>query len=147
MPAMNVRTRAYGVVPVRAVADGWRFLILRAYRLWDFPKGLPEAGETPLASARREALEEAGLDDLELRWGEVFAETAPYSRGKVARYYLAATGHEAITLPVNPELGRPEHHEARWVGAEEAAELLPARLQPVLAWARGQLDGGSDGRP
>jgi bis(5'-nucleosidyl)-tetraphosphatase len=39
-----------------------------------------------------------------------------------------------VSLPVNPELGRPEHHEFRWVPHAEARRLLPERLQPVLAW-------------
>jgi bis(5'-nucleosidyl)-tetraphosphatase len=38
-------------------------------------------------------------------------------------------------VSVNPALGRPEHHEYRWVGAKAAAALLPDRLQPVLRWA------------
>ena len=42
-----------GVVVVRQAAAGWLFLMLRAYRNWDFPKGLVETGEDP--SARRAA--------------------------------------------------------------------------------------------
>jgi len=41
-----------------------------------------------------------------------------------------------VTLPVSPELGRPEHHEFRWTGWDEARALLPARLLPILDWAR-----------
>jgi len=129
-----------GVVPVRRTPEGWRFLILRVYRNWDFPKGLVDDGEDPVATALREAREEAALDDLALHWGEAHAETPPYSRPKkVARYYLAETGIATVTLPVNPELGHPEHHEGRLVDADGAAALLPARLQPVLVWARGVL--------
>jgi hypothetical protein len=40
---------------------------------------------------------------------------------------------------VNPELGRPEHHEFRWVSLEEAERLIPERLRPVLAWVRARL--------
>jgi 8-oxo-dGTP pyrophosphatase MutT (NUDIX family) len=36
---------------------------------------------------------------------------------------------------VSPELGRPEHHEFRWVSLDEARALAPQRLQAVLAWA------------
>ncbi len=129
-----------GVVPVRRTDDGWRFLVLRVYRNWDFPKGLVEDGEDPVATAVREAREEAALDDLVLHWGEAFAETEPYSRPrKVARYYLAETRTPTVTLPVNPVLGHPEHHEGRWVDADAAAALLPARLQPILDWALGNL--------
>lgn len=129
-----------GVVVARRDNDGWRLLILRAYRNWDFPKGRMEPGETPLDAAIRETGEEAGISDLAFHWGEDSIETLPYRRGKVARYYLAETRQACITLPVSPELGRPEHDEWRWVRFDEAGRLLPARLQPVLAWARRQLD-------
>lgn len=129
-----------GVIPVRRTPGGWRFLILRVYRNWDFPKGLVEPGEDPLATARREAAEEACLTDLAFHWGDASWATAPYSRGKkIARYYLAETSIEAIVLPVNPELGHPEHHEGRWVDADTAAGLLPERLQDVFDRARGVL--------
>ena len=133
---MTARTRfAAGVVPVRWVDGGPRLLVLRAYRLWDFPKGEVEAGEAPFETALRELREETGLGDAEFAWGRGWCETAPYSRGKVARYYLARCAEGAVSLPVSPELGRPEHHEFRWVTPEEAAALLPERLHPILAWA------------
>jgi 8-oxo-dGTP pyrophosphatase MutT (NUDIX family) len=128
-----------GIVPVRRAAGGWRVLILRAYGNWDFPKGVIDPGETPLAAATREAAEEADLTDLEFPFGEVYRDTEPYSGGKVARYYLAQTRKEDVVLPVSPELGRPEHHEGRWVDLDEAQRLLPPRLQAVLAWATEKL--------
>ena len=110
--------------------------MLRSYRDWDFPKGLIEAGEAPLDAALRETREETSLVDLELRWGEAFRETEPYSGGKVARYYVAESPGGAVDLPVSEELGRPEHHEYRWVDGDEARRLVRPRLQDVLAWAR-----------
>ena len=124
-----------GVVVVRQTDSGWRFLMLRAYRNWDFPKGLVESGEDPLTAARREVTEETLIRDLQFVWGESFVETAPYSRNKVARYYVGETKSEEVTLPVRPELGRPEHHECRWVDYDEAMELSSPRVQPVLKWA------------
>lgn len=129
-----------GVVVVREDDSGWRLLILRAYRNWDFPKGMVEPGEAPLDAAIRETAEETAISDLEFCWGEAYCETAPYRAGKVARYYLARTWQISIVLPVSAELGRPEHHEWRWVSFEEAARLLPPRLQPVLGWTREILD-------
>lgn len=131
--------RSAGVVVVRRAAQGWRVLVLRAYRNWDFPKGLIEPGETPFAAAVREAHEETGIEDLDFRWGEDYRETEPYARNKVARYYLAETDAVQLTLPVSPELGRPEHHEYRWVEFAEAQRLLPPRLQSILAWVRARL--------
>lgn len=125
-----------GIVVVRRTADGCRFLLLRVYNYWDFPKGLVEPGETPLEAARREIREETGLTDLDFRWGEGYYETAPYGHNKVARYYVAETDQEDVELPVSPELGHPEHHEYRWVNAEEGRALLVPRVQAVLDWAR-----------
>lgn len=129
-----------GVAVVRMANNEWRLLILRAYGKWDFPKGMVEPDETPLQGAIRETAEEASITDLDFRWGEIFLETAPYNQGsKVARYYLAETEQEDITLPVSPELGHPEHDEWRWVSFDDAEKLLPPRLQPVLAWVKKQL--------
>lgn len=120
---------------------GIRVLILRAYNNWDFPKGLVEPGEDELAAARREVEEETGLADLEYPFGDEFKETVPYAGRKVARYYLAETDQVELELPVSPELGRPEHHEYRWVSFDEAEDLLPPRLAIVLEWARKTISG------
>jgi 8-oxo-dGTP pyrophosphatase MutT (NUDIX family) len=127
------------VVVVRPGPTGWLFLLLRAYRNWDFPKGVVEPGEDPLAAARREVREETLIADLRFTWGEEYRETAPYSNNKVARYYLAETGTESITLPVSPELGRPEHNEARWVDLAGALSLSSPRVAPILRWAAEKL--------
>lgn len=132
-------TLSAGAVVVRETRDGWRVLLLRAYNYWDCPKGVVEPGEEPFAAACREVREETGIDDLDFRWGPVFIETAPYSKNKVARYYLGATGDARVELPVSEELGRPEHQEFRWLSFDAARELTVPRLQGVLAWAAGVL--------
>lgn len=124
-----------GVVVMRRAPRQWLFLMLRAYRNWDFPKGVVEPGEEPLAAARREVHEETLIADLQLTWGEVYQETGPYGRRKIARYYLAETHTEKVTLPVSPELGRPEHDEWRWVDRDTALALASTRLRPIVQWA------------
>ena len=142
-----------GVIVVRETALGPRFLLLRSYRYWDFPKGHVEQGESPLDAARRETREEAGIGELDFPWGEGYCETEPYAHGKVARYYVARTRSPRVTLGVNPDLGRPEHHEYRWVTAARAHALLNARLRRVLGWAVAAIGGEppadavGDGRP
>ena len=133
-PAAPERFSA-GVVVVRRAPGQWLYLLLRAWGHWDFPKGAVEPGETPLAAAVREVREEADIGDLEFLWGEQYRETAPYRHGKVARYYLACTRSTRVRLPVSAQLGRPEHHEGRWVDLAGAEALIPPRLAPILAWA------------
>jgi bis(5'-nucleosidyl)-tetraphosphatase len=133
--------RAAGVVVFRRTGRGIYLLILRAYKNWDFPKGLVEAGEDQLACAKRELGEETGLASVDFPFGEEFKETLPYSGHKVARYYLGETEEVEIELPVSKELGRPEHHEYRWVTYDEAEELLPPRLGIVLEWAKRTISG------
>ena len=124
-----------GVVVVRQTEEGWRFLLLRAFSHWDFPKGMVETDEEPLAAAVREVREESLIDDLDFAWGESSTRTGPYSRGKVACYFIARTQTVDVTLPVNPELGRAEHSEYRWVDFDEAMRLVSPRVRPVLRWA------------
>ncbi len=128
-----------GVVVVRRDPAGWLFLMLRAYRNWDFPKGVVDPGEEPLSAARREVREETLIEDLRFTWGEDYCETAPYGNNKVARYYLAETDTEHVILPVSPELGRPEHHESRWVDFPSALALSSPRITPILHWAAGKM--------
>src|SRR6185503_7266830 len=100
-----------------------------------------EPGEEPLAAAIREVREETLIEDLDFAWGETYTETGPYSRGKVARYYLARTATENVTLTVIEALGRAEHNEFRWVDYTTAHKLVSARVQPILEWAWQQIPG------
>ena len=124
---------------VRDTRAGYRFLMLRAFRHWDFPKGMVETGESPLEAAVREVGEETTLTDLEFPWGEPYIETGPYNRGKIARYYLALTRDLEVSLPVNPEIGRPEHSEYRWVSWDEALDLTSPRVARVVDWAAARM--------
>ena len=109
--------------------------MLRSFRHWDFPKGMVESGESPLEAAIREVAEETTLTDLEFPWGELYLETGPYNRGKIARYYLVRTHCSEVSLPVNPEIGRAEHSEYRWVSEDEALDLASPRVARVVDWA------------
>ena len=142
---MPERILSAGVVVVRRDPAGWRVLLLRSYNYWDCPKGVVENGEHPLTAARREVREEAGIADLEFRWGEEFVETAPYSKNKVARYYLAVTCQEDIELPVSEDLGRPEHREFRWVSFERSRVLTVPRIAAVIEWAQARISRGIAG--
>ncbi len=124
-----------GVAVVRRLSETFEFLLLRAYQHWDFPKGLVENGETSIQAAVREVEEETSISDLDFQWGEHYMDTGPYNRGKVARYYLAKTQATDIYLPINPDLGKPEHVEFRWCSYRDGLELTSPRVRPVFNWA------------
>ncbi len=69
-----------GVVVVRRAEEGWLFLLLRAFNHWDFPKGMVEDGEEPLAAAIREVREESLIDDLAFAWGQDSTQTGSVQR-------------------------------------------------------------------
>ena len=125
-----------GIVLARDDGDRCLTLLLRAYQYWDFPKGINEAGETPLQTAVRELREETGIDHVDFEWGDRFFETGPYSRGKVARYYLAKTAQSDVVIGPSPDTGEPEHHEWRWVSFDEAYDITAPRVKEVVRWSR-----------
>ena len=129
-----------GVVVVRQEAEPV-FLLLRAFTYWDFPKGDLALGETPLQAAVREVAEETGISDLSFPWGTDCYRTLPYARGKVASYFVGVTAAEEVRIGINPELGRPEHHEFRWLTYPQSLPLLVGRVSAVLDWAVVRITG------
>jgi 8-oxo-dGTP pyrophosphatase MutT (NUDIX family) len=136
MGGVTAQKLSCGIVLARRSEQGWMTLVLRAYHHWDFPKGIREQGEEPIRAALREVNEETGISELAFDWGERFFETGPYSRGKVARYYIASTREEAVEMGISPQTGEPEHHEWRWVTFDEAYDLGSPRVRQIVQWAR-----------
>jgi 8-oxo-dGTP pyrophosphatase MutT (NUDIX family) len=137
----EIKFKSYGIIPVAISANGEHmFLILRAFKNWDFPKGAPDNGEQPIQAAIREFIEETGIPNVNLKWGFDCKETEIYSKNKVAAYFLGSVTQQEIALPINPELGKPEHDEYRWVTKFEATQILPLRLLPILEWADQQIN-------
>ena len=125
-----------GVIIVRMNGVKLKYLLLRAFGYWDFPKGIVEPDESPVEAAKREVEEETTLNDLNFCWGYDYRETGPYGLGKVARYYMAETCESSVSLPVNPDIGKPEHDEYRWVSYEDALSLVAPRVRAALEWAQ-----------
>ena len=111
-------------------------LCVRAYSNWDFPKGQQEPGEAIITTAIREVEEETELEhgpDYILT-GKPAGSTT-YGTGakkKTATYYIGMRmSQKAPFLPVNPELGKPENDEYRWVPLSKLHSLMPGRLQGI----------------
>lgn len=138
---MKPKVLSAGVIVLRRDAGKWLYLLLRAYSHWDFPKGMVEAGESPLDAAIRETEEETTLSDLKFKWGYCYRESGPTAKGKVVRYYLAETQTAQIHLPVSEELGHPEHDEYRWLSYLKALSLLKPRQSEALVWAHDIVEG------
>ena len=133
---MNESRLSCGIVVARKTDAGWVTLMLRAFHHWDFPKGIRERGEEPMRAAMREVEEETGVSELSFDWGDRYFETGPYSRGKIARYFIATTTQEDVEMGISPETGEPEHHEWRWVTFDEAFDLGAPRVRSIVQWAR-----------
>jgi 8-oxo-dGTP pyrophosphatase MutT (NUDIX family) len=133
---VNESKLSCGIVLARRVESEWVTLMLRAYHHWDFPKGIRERGEEPLEAAKREVAEETGVTELSFDWGDRYFETGPYSRGKIARYFIAQTTQKDVVLGPSPETGEPEHSEWRWVSFDEAHDLGSPRVRQIVRWAR-----------
>ena len=116
--------------------DSPKVLCLRAYGLWDFPKGKLENCEDLITAAKRETEEESGLSVEDFQMLDVNPVSIQYRVGKnekEATYFFAKrTSKKIPTLPINPALGRPEHDEWRWISLKDLQSIMPRRLTPVL---------------
>ena len=64
----ELEVSAGGIVFRRLADEGPRFLLIRdSYDNWGFPKGHLEDGESPADAARRETIEETGLEHVVLQ--------------------------------------------------------------------------------
>ncbi len=124
---------AAGIVLTIDAPGGPRFLLLRnaSHGTWSFPKGHAEAGETPMEAARRETLEETGIQEFEMLAGFEFVieydvEARRGSYRKCVHYFLARVPTDRFTLST-------EHDAAGWYAPGEARQLLPhEQLREVL---------------
>jgi len=133
-------------VVFRRTERGARLLLLRAYKNWDFPKGMIEPGETELDAAKRETAEETGLTDLAVRQPVDSIEWHFRFRGKlihkVCHFFLMETA-QATTSPQQTE----GITACRWLPFEEAYGLVSyANARDVLRRAHEMVSTSASAR-
>lgn len=131
---------SYGIIPVRKTEAGLELLLIHMYGSaggthWTFPKGRPEAGETPLESALRECKEEVGLVPTKVYSDDPILEHYMFTfEGvqieKTVTFFVGSIDSPEVTI--QPE----EIKEAVWLPlAEVSARLTYPAAQSVLVQA------------
>jgi len=121
--------RRAGIIVLKETNGEYLILGLRVYGSYDLPKGGVEPFETDLVAAMRETEEEAGITDLDFRWG-LQSTTA-----KNVTLFIAATTQEP-SINRNPDTGEYEHHAANWLTLDQAETKLHPYLRPTIEWVR-----------
>ena len=96
---------------------------------WTLPKGTPHPAETTEETALREVTEESGLEVDIVRPFESIAYTFVQGRTRIHK-----TVHYFLMVPAGGDLARHDHEfdEVRWIGFDEAAELLSFETERAL---------------
>jgi 8-oxo-dGTP pyrophosphatase MutT (NUDIX family) len=112
--------------------DGALLLVQLSYReRWGVPGGLLKRGEEPADAARREVLEEVGLDVVLLGEPAVVVAAEPRRVDLVFRARLRAGQDPAAASPRSPEIVA-----AQWFPADHLPELQEEASGALVALAR-----------
>lgn len=121
---------SYGVVPLFKATDGWQVLLVHQFGrtgavFWGFPKGHAEGKESGPEAARRELLEETGVELASLDTEHTFKQHYTFQHegtliDKTVTYYIGYAASPALALPENDH----EIDTGKWCSFKEAQELL-----------------------
>ncbi len=140
---------SYGVVPFTKIAGEWKVFLIYQYGsagdiFWTFPKGHPEADETPEESAKRELLEETGLIITELKTEFPLIQAYQFKHDgelidKTVTYFVGVATTSEFMLQAD------EVREAGWFTLAQASEQLThGSAKEILTQAIAILKAGTD---
>ena len=146
-PLHSARATSAGGVVHRSEAGQTQIVLVhrRTPPLWALPKGTPDAGETLPETAVRETREETGLA-VEIE--EPISAISYFFVHKRTRFHK--TVHFFLMRPTGGRLEDHDHEfdEVRWIGLDEAPELMThaterevVRRSAELLAARGEMAG------
>ncbi|HEY8656965.1 MAG TPA: NUDIX hydrolase [Candidatus Limnocylindria bacterium] len=148
-----ITTRDFAIVV--PLTDDDHTMLIRSYKHGvrgisrSFPAGYLEAGEEPLAGAKRELLEEAGWAADE--WTSLGRFVVDGNYGSGTMHAFLATGAKAVARPESGDLEEMELQQVTWADAVAALErgelqqLASAAALGLAALARAR-PGGAGGR-
>lgn len=130
LPSEKKPRKQSGVIPYRKKKDGTiEILLVRTTNAgnWGLPKGGVEKGMTPLDSALKEAMEEAGV----LGKPKDFVDIMRYVKGKTGREQHV----EWFVMKVKKMLTEYDEagmRERKWFESEKALRKVDKKLRPIL---------------
>ncbi len=141
---MSLSDYSIGIVPAFKAPDGGLLfcVVHLAAGHWGFPKGHPNVGEAPEATARRELYEETGIRGIDLVPGALVSEEYSFERTggryiKTVDYFL---GFARDAKNDTPAEFKNEITECAWLPYDEAvARLTFPEAKKVLEDAAGAL--------
>lgn len=116
--------RSYGVVPLKQNKKEWQVLLVQhgTALYWGFPKGHPEASETPQETAKRELFEETNLEVVRFFSHTPFEQHYKFIwKGKLIH---KTVGYFAAEVKGTPRIQADEIKSCQWVPLEKACEVI-----------------------
>ena len=136
--SLVITDAAFGIVPIAIAAGRYQFLLIQHHAgHWGFPKGHADPGETAIATACREFVEETGITDYTLISDRSFQEQYQFTRAgqtiqKSVVYFLARVDNLTVSCQA------AEIQNFAWLDYDAAiAQLTFAAARQILAdvWA------------
>jgi len=118
-----------GIVVLKETEFNFLILGLKFGSTFDLPKGGVEPCESVLDAALRETAEEAGIVELDFKWGLQKTQISNIT------LFIAMTTQQPIVRR-NPETGEFEHQSVRWLTLDQAETMLHPDLRTVVPWVK-----------